>query len=167
MRLVLGLLFYTAVVVALGSGAAAVLSSFKVYDAGHPTTWSEPTAIASPRIQAWLERKAEGVAFAEKEKAAAQAERERADALRAKLAATPDPVATRASNPSNVEERRGAERERTARARDGEKRERRRLRDPEAHAGAYGFAGAYGYASEPRRRSYPDQFMTMRDREPR
>ena len=165
MRLVLGLLVYVAVVVALGSGATAVLSSMMEYDVRHAITRSEPTATASPRIQAWLERKAEGVAFAEKEKAAAQAERERADALRAKLAATPDPVATRASNLSNPEERRGAERERTARVRDGEKRERRRLRDSEAHAG-YGY-GAYGYASEPRRRSYPDQFMTMREREPR
>ena len=162
MRLVLGLLVYLAAVVALGSGAAAVLSSMKAYEVRNGTAWSEPTSIASPRIQAWLERKAEGVAFAEKEKAAEQAERERADALRAKLAATPDPVATR---PVNTEERRGAERERTARVRDGERRERRRVRDSEAHAG-YGYA-AYGYASEPRRHSYPDQFMTMRDREPR
>jgi hypothetical protein len=166
MRLVLGLLAYIAAVVAVGSGAAAVLSSLKESDARNATVRSEPTPMASPRIQAWLERKAEGVAFAEKEKAAAQAERERADALRAKLAATPDPVATR---PSNSEEKRGVERERTARVRDGERRERRRVRDSDAHAGySAGYSyGAYGYASEPRRRTYPDQFMTMRDREPR
>jgi hypothetical protein len=42
----------------------------------------EPTPVVSPRIQAWLERKAEGVTFAEKEKAAAQADRERARSQR-------------------------------------------------------------------------------------
>ena len=110
--------------------------------------------MASPRIQAWLERKAEGVAFAEKEKAAALAERERAEALRAKLAATPEPYV--APRVRDDEERRSAERERAARAQESAKREARRLRQLEAQT-------AYGYAAAPRRPSYPDAFLTRRD----
>jgi hypothetical protein len=80
----------------------------------------------------------------------------RADALRAKLAATPAPYAAPRANP--LEERAPAERERAARAKESARREaRRRTRDFEART-------TYGYAPEPRRPSYPDQFLTMRDR---
>jgi hypothetical protein len=158
MRLVLGLLAYLFVVVAVGSGAVAIVSSLTEPSARTAVARSEPTAMASPRIQAWLERKAEGVAFAEKEKAAAQAERERADALRARLAATPDPVAvarTRDNGEKQAAEYQRAER--AARAKESAKREARRLRQMEAQA-------AYGYAAEPRRSAYPDDFLTRRDR---
>ena len=104
-----------------------MLSSTSEPGASKANTRPEPTTIASPRIQAWLDRKAEGVAFAERERAAAQAERERADALRAKLAAAPQPyVAPRAqeARAQVTEERRAAERERAARAKEAAERER-------------------------------------------
>ena len=155
MRLLLGLLAYLVAVVAIGSGAAAVLFSNAEPDARTATARQE-TPVVGPRIQAWLERKAEGVAFAEREKAAALAAREQAEALRAKLAATPEPaLVTRAQED---DDRRGAERERAARAKDSAKREaRRRLRQLQAQT-------AFGYAPEPRRPAYPDEFLTQRDR---
>jgi hypothetical protein len=159
MRLVLGLLAYLVAVVTLASGAAAILSSATESDGRKAMARPEPTPTASPRIQAWLERKAEGVAFAEKEKAAAQAERERADALRARLAATPEPYVAPRARDSDVEERRAAERDRAARAKESARREARRLRQIEANA-------AFGYAREPRRPAYPDEFLTRRDRPP-
>jgi hypothetical protein len=161
MRLVLGLPIY---LLAVGSGAVAVLSAVK--ESSVPTAARrEPTPLASPRLQAWLERKAEGVAFAEKEKAAAQAGRERADALRARLAATPEPLAS--PRPRDAEERRADHRELAAPVRESAKREARR-RFNESKRGARGrfheSYSAYGYASDPRRRSYPDQLLTLRDR---
>jgi hypothetical protein len=155
MRLLLGLLAYLVAVVAVGGGAAAVLLSIPEPGAGKATARQE-TPVIGPRIQAWLERKAEGVAFAEREKAAALAERERTEALRAKLASVPEPaLVTRASAD---EERQAAERERAARAKEGARREaRRRIRELEAQT-------AFGYAPEPRRPAYPDEFLTRRDR---
>ena len=165
MRPVVGLLIYLLAVVAIGSGAAAVLSGMKELSARTAAARPEPTPLVSPRIQAWLERKAEGVAFAEKEKAAAQAERERADALRAKLAATPEPLVLPGTR--DAEEGRADRRERATPARESAKREARprfnksqreaRRRFDESHS-------AYGYASEPGWRSYPDQLLTLRDR---
>jgi hypothetical protein len=166
MRLLLGLLAYLGAAIAIVGGAAAVLSLPPESGARNAATRPAGSATASPRIQAWLERKAEGVAFAEKERAAAQAERERADALRAKLAATPTPyVAPRAqearaqkARAQDADERRTAERERAARAKESVRREaRRRLRDLEADT-------AYSYAPEPRRHVYADDFLTRRDR---
>jgi hypothetical protein len=172
MRLLLGLLVYLTAVVAIVSGAA-VLSSTSEPGASKASARPEPTTIASPRIQAWLDRKAEGVAYAERERAAAQADRERADALRAKLAATPQPyVAPRAqeARAQVTEERRAAERERAARAKEAERERvarakesarreaRRRQRDLEART-------AYSYAAEPQRPPYADDFLTRRDRD--
>jgi hypothetical protein len=154
MRVVLGLLIYLLAVVAVGSGAAGVLSAMKESSPRTVGARPEPTPLASPRIQAWLERKAEGVAFAEKEKAAALAERERADALRAKLAAIPEPIVS--PRTPDAEERRAGDRKRAARPRESARREARR-RFPEVPP-------VYGYASEPRRSSYPDQLLTLRDR---
>jgi hypothetical protein len=172
MRPLLGLLAYLAAMVAIVSGAAAVLSSTSDPSASKASARPEPTTIASPRIQAWLDRKAEGVAYAERERAAAQADREKADELSAKLAATPQPyVAPRAqeARAQATEERRDAERERAARAKEAErervarakeraKREaRRRQRDLEAPT-------TYSYAAEPQRAPYTDDFLTRRDR---
>jgi hypothetical protein len=166
MRLLLGLLLYLGAVIAIVGAAAAVLSSPPDPGAQNAATRPAPSTTASPRIQAWLERKAEGIAFAEKERAAAQAERERADALRARLAATPAPyVAPRAqearaqaARAQEAEDRRAAERARAARAKESVRREaRRRLRDLEADT-------AYSYAFEPRRPAYADDLLTRRDR---
>jgi hypothetical protein len=97
------------------------------------------------------------VAFAEKEKAAQLAERERAEALRAKLAATatPEPVAVSAARDNG--ERQAAERERAARAKESAKRDAARLRQLEAH-------GAYGYAPAPRWSQNSNDILTRRDR---
>jgi hypothetical protein len=166
MRLLMALLAYLAAVVAIGSGAVGVLFFAPEPSSRTATARQETTTTASTRIQAWLERKAEGVAFAEQEKAAALADRERADALRTKLAETPEPyVAPRTRYEPYVaprtrysEERGAAERERAARVRQSARREARpRRRDLEADA-------TYGYAAPLRRPSYPDQFLTMRDR---
>ncbi len=156
MRLLVELLSYLFAVVAIGSGVAAVLYSGAEPGTGIAKARQEATTTPSPRIQAWLERKAEGVTFAEKEKAATQAERERADELRAKLAAMPEPyVAPRAQI---AEEGQAAERQRAAQAREKTKREaRRQLRQLQAQA-------THAYAAEPRRSSYPDEFLTQRDR---
>jgi hypothetical protein len=159
MRSIVGLLIYLLALVAIGSGAAAVLSAMKESSARTAAARPEPTPVVSPRIQAWLERKAEGVTFAEKEKAAAQADRERADAL----AATPEPIALPRTR--DVQERRADHRERAAPARESAKREdRRRLNETqrEARRRLNESRPAYAYASEPR--SYPDQLLTLRDR---
>ena len=165
MHLLLGLLVYVVAVVAIGSGAAALLSSMNEPVAGTATARREPTAAASPRIQAWLERKAEGVAYAEKEKAAAQAEREQADALRARLAATPEPYRAARAQPDapqtrDVKERHAAERDRAPpRAKQRAKQEaRRRLRDLETHT-------EFGYVPEPRGVAYNNDFLTKHDRD--
>jgi hypothetical protein len=163
MRSIVGLLIYLLAVVAIGSGAAALLSAMKESSARTAAARPEPTPVVSPRIQAWLERKAEGVTFAEKEKAAAQADRERADALRARLAATPEPIALPRTR--DVQERRADHRERAAPARESAKREaRRRFNESqrEARRRLNESRSAYAYASEPR--SYPDQLLTLRDR---
>ena len=163
MRSIVGLFMYLLTVVAIGSGAAAVLSGMKESNARTAAARPEPTPVVSPRIQAWLERKAEGVAFAEKEKAAAQADRERADALRAKLAETPEPLALPRTRGS--EERRADHPERAALARKSANREaRRRLNESqrEARRRLNESRPAYAYASESR--SYPDQLLTLRVR---
>jgi hypothetical protein len=154
MRLLVGLLSYCVAVAAIGSAVAALLY-LVVEPAARTTARQGNPATASPRIQAWLERKAEGVAFAEKQKVEAQAERERADELRAKLAAAPEQyVAPRAQA---SEDRRGSERARAARARQKTNEARRQLRQVQTGA-------IYGYAAEPRWAAYPDAFLTQRDR---
>jgi hypothetical protein len=181
MRLLLGLLAYLAAIVAIVSGAAVVLSSTSEPGASKASARAEPTTIASPRLQAWLDRKAEGVAFAERERAAAQADRERADELRAKLAATPQSyVAARTQEPHATEERRAADRERAARAKEAARDRMVRAKEAERERAARAMESAkrevwrqqrdleartaYSYAPEPQRPSYADDFLTRRDR---
>ena len=136
----------------------------------------ELTPFASPRFEEWLQRKSEGVAPTEREKAAALADREQADALRAKLAAT------RSRLRRDAEERRADRRERAAPVRESATREfrrrssgrqqevRRRSNEPqraarrsfnepqrEARRRFNESRWAYSYASEPGWRSYPDR----------
>lgn len=154
MRLLVGLCLYLVAVVTVGVAAAGLYS---VAQPGVPTATvrHETTATASPRIQAWLERKAEGVAFAEKEKAAALADRERAEALRTSLAATPEPSA--APRPRESEKPRAAERERGTRAKQVRREVRKQLRQLQTQT-------VYGYAPQRRQAAYPDEFLTRRDR---
>src|SRR5262245_45007694 len=154
MRLVLGLCLYLVAVVTVGFAAAGLYS---VVQPGVPmaTVRHETTATASPRIQAWLERKAEGVAFAEKERATALADRERAEALRASLAATPEPAA--APRPRESEETRPVERKRGTRVKETRREARKQLRRLQPQT-------VYGYAPQRRWAAYPDEFLTRRDR---
>jgi hypothetical protein len=154
MRLLLGLLAYLIAIVAIGGGGAAVL--YPALTPGAQTTAAQQHAPQiSPRIQIWLERKAEGVTFAEREKAAVLAERERTDALRARLAAMPEPVAVTSAGDSG---RKRPERERVAAAKESAKRDAiRRMRQLEAQP-------VYGYAPAPRRFADPQEFLTRRDR---
>src|SRR5262245_9155172 len=154
MRLLVGLCLYLLAVVAVGV-AAAGLYSVAQPGVSTATVRHETTAAASPRIQAWLERKAEGVTFAEKEKAAALADRERAEALRASLAATPEPSV--APRPRESEEKRAAGRERATRAKETRREARKQLRRLQTQT-------VYGYAPQRRWAAYPDEFLTRRDR---
>jgi hypothetical protein len=111
-----------------------------------------------PRVQAWLDRKAEELAYAERENAAALAEKERVEALRVEV---PPPAegAVMARAP-NAEEDQAARLKRAMRARQVAKQEaKRRLRLQQTDA-----QRAYGYAPERRWSSYPDEFLTRRDR---
>jgi hypothetical protein len=143
MRLLLGLLSYLIAAVAIVSGAAAFLSS-----AVEPGTRTVPaqreTPKVAPGVQAWLDRKAEGlVYYAEKEKSASFAEKERG--LRTNVSPQTEQAAP-------AQARETAERESATRARQSAKREARRrsrqLEQTEARA-------AYGYVPEPARSSGP------------
>jgi hypothetical protein len=154
MRLLLGLMAYLIAIGAIGGGAAAVL--YPALTPGAKTAAAQQHAPqVSPRIQIWLERKAEGVTFAERKKAADLAERERTEALRARLAAVPEPVAV-ASAAAGGHKR--AERERAAQAEESARRNAiRRMRQLEAHP-------VYSYAPAPPRLMDPQEFLTRRDR---
>ena len=142
MRLLLGLLSYLIAAVAIVSGAAAFLSYAVEPGTGTMPAQQETPKLA-PRVQAWLDRNAEALVYAEKEKAAAFAEKERG--LRINVA----PPAEQAA-PAQLRE--AAERESATRARQSAKREARRrsrqLEQTEAQA-------AYGYVPEPARFSGP------------
>jgi hypothetical protein len=154
MRLLVGLCLYLVAVVTVGFAAAGLYSVVQP-GVSTATVRHETSATASPRIQAWLERKAEGVTFAEKEKAAALAARERAEALRASLAATPEPSA--APRPRESQETRAAGRERATRAKETRREARKQLRQVQTQT-------VYGYAPQRRWAAYPDEFLTRRDR---
>jgi hypothetical protein len=152
MRLLLGLFAYLIAIVAIGGGGAAVL-----YPALKPRAETAAAPLhapqVSPRIQMWLERKAEGATFAEREKAAALAERERTDALRARLAAMPEPLAAPSAADSTHKRA-----EHAAQAKESARRDAiRRMRQLEGRP-------VYGYAPAPRRLADPQELLTRRDR---
>jgi hypothetical protein len=157
MRLLIGLLSYVIALGAVGGGALIGLS-YLVTPSAHTAPPQPQAPQVSPRIQMWLERKAEGVTFAERERASAVADRERAEALRSKLAATPEPVTLSADN-----QQKRTEHERGARAREAARREANRRTRREAQT-MYGNAPVYGYAPQPHRFSYPRELLTQRDR---
>jgi hypothetical protein len=69
MRILLGVLLYLIVAVAFVSGAAALV--FYAFQPALKMVVAQPeTPKVAPRLQAWLDRKAEGLIYAEKEKAA-------------------------------------------------------------------------------------------------
>jgi hypothetical protein len=155
----------------IASGTAAALFVTKdLAPRRAPVQQKARAPIVGQRIQAWLDRKAEEQAYAEKEKAAALAEKERqekaalaekerAEALRAQV---PPPSETAArTGVRNSEDRQAAARlERARRAKQAAQQEaKRRLRLQQAEV-----ERAYGYAPAPRSSSYPDEFLTRRDR---
>jgi hypothetical protein len=87
MRLLLGLLSYVLAAVAIVGGAGLLLFS-TTGEAVTVAPAQQEARKVSPRIQEWLDRKAEAQVYAEREKAAALAEKERVEALRKKAAAT-------------------------------------------------------------------------------
>src|SRR5262245_28530725 len=80
-----GLLSYLVAAVGVAGGAAALLLYAMQSMAGVAPTQQAVAKETAPRIQAWLDRKAESADYAAREEAAARAERERAEALRIKI----------------------------------------------------------------------------------
>ena len=171
MRLLINLVLCLIAAAVIASGTAAALIVTKELARGlAPAQQKAKAPSVGPRVQVWLDRKAEEQAYAEREKAAALAEKERkekaalaekerAEALRAQVP-PPSETAARASA-RNAEERQAAARlERARRAKHAAQQEaKRRLRLQQAEA-----ERAYGYAPERRGSSYPDEFLTRRDR---
>jgi hypothetical protein len=152
MRLLMNLVLCLIATVLIASGTAAVL--FVVAESAPRKAPAQQKApMVSPRVQAWLDRKAEELAYAEKEKAAALAERERAEAARVEIPppAEPAPMA----RASKVAEDRAARRKRAKQAAKQEAKRRLRLQ-AEAQR-------AYGYAPERRWSTYPYEFLARRE----
>jgi hypothetical protein len=156
MRLLINLVLCLVATVIVASGSAAVL--FVVAEsAPRKAPAQQKTSAVAPRVQAWLDRKAEELAYAEKEQAAALAEKERAEALQLE----PPPAVEQATIPQvrNAEEDQVVRRERARRARQAAKQEaRRQLRLQQAAA-----LRAYGYVPERRWFRYPHEFRERRE----
>jgi hypothetical protein len=147
MRVVVGLLSYLIAAVALVGGAAALLFAAAA-PAVTMVTAPQDAPKVGPRLQAWLDREAEGRLYAEMQKAAEAAERERVEARRIKASSTPDYAAfARARD----EEKHATER--GARKKDKSKREARKqsrqLREAER-------SGSPRVAQEQSLHYYPD-----------
>jgi hypothetical protein len=140
MRLLLGLLSYLIAAVAIVGGAAAFL-----FSAGEPAvrmvTAQQETPKVAPRIQRWLDRNAEGLVYAEKE---------RVEALRVKIRSTAENAAM--AQARDKKEKQAAERESATRTNESAKREAgrrsRQLEQVEAQT-AYGYAPAARWSSGP------------------
>ena len=130
MRLLIGLLSYLIAAAAIVGCAAAFLFS-AVEPAVTMVPAQQETRKVAPRIQEWLDRKAEGRLYAEREKAALLAEKERAEVRRLKNSSTAVPAAALAR--AQVTEREGA-----AQIRDSAKRDAKRQSRPLRDAGSSG-----------------------------
>jgi hypothetical protein len=118
MRLVLlGLVGYLVGGAAIVGGAAALLL-FAVDVAITKVPVQQGAREVAPRVQMWLDRKAEALVYAERQKAAAVAEKERTEALRIKIPSAADHEAFARVRD---QERRALERE-MARSKDKPKR---------------------------------------------
>jgi hypothetical protein len=145
MRLVrLGLVGYLVGGAAIVAGAAALLL-FAVDVATTMVPVQQSAREVAPRVQMWLDRKAEALVYAEREKAAAVAEKERTEALRVKVPSLADHEAFARVRD---QERRALERE-MARSKDKAKRTTTQpSRQPSVPERADGSRVARGY--------YPD-----------
>ena len=134
MGLLLGLLAYLIAAIAIVGGAAAFVFSV-VEPAVTTVPVQQEVRKVAPRVQAWLDRKAEGLVYAEMEKVAALAEQKRAEARRMKIPSTAELAAFALARD---EERQAAERESATRTKPTAKRDPgRRSRQPRdaEHAG--------------------------------
>jgi hypothetical protein len=161
MRLLINLVLCLVAAGVIASGAAAVV--FLAAELGprkapaRKVPVQQDAPMVAPRIQAWLDRKAEELAYAEREKAAALAEQARAEELRITIPSPTEQAAL--ARARDAEENHTARLERAMRAKQAAKQEaKRRLRRQQAEA-----QRAYGYAPERRWSSYPDEFLTRRD----
>jgi hypothetical protein len=121
MGLLLGLLAYLIAAVAIVGSAAAFLLSIEPAVTMAPA--QQQARKVAPRVQAWLDRNAEGLVYSQKEKAAASAEKERADARRMKIPSTAELAAFARAR---TEERQAAERESPTRTKENAKRDGKR-----------------------------------------
>jgi hypothetical protein len=159
-RLFGGLLSYLVAAVGVAGGAAALLFYAMQSMAAVAPTRQAAARETAPRIQVWLDRKAESADYAAREEAAARAERERAEALRIKIPSAAE-YADRA-RALDTEQQQARRRERAMmEAKEQARREaRRRAREPARPD----VQAAFGYAPEPRWSSYPDQLRPRSDR---
>jgi hypothetical protein len=124
MRVLLGLLAYLLAASAIVGSVVGFL--FLAVEPGATAAPAPQEARkVGPRIQQWLDRKAEARIYAERERAAALAEKERLDARRRKVLSIPEHAAF-ARAPDH--EGRAAERENAAQRRENAKREAKRSR---------------------------------------
>jgi hypothetical protein len=159
-RLFGGLLSYLVAVVGVAGAAAALLFYAMQSMARVAPTRQAATKETAPRIQAWLDRKAESADYAAREEAASRAEREVAEALRIKIPSAVE-YADRA-RALDTERQQARRRERAImEAKEQARREARRRARELARTDV---PAAFGYAPEPRWSSYPDQFRPRPDR---
>jgi hypothetical protein len=123
MRLLIGLLSYVLAAVAIVGGGAGLLLFSTTGEAVTVVPAQQEARKVSPRIQEWLDRKAEARAYAEREQAAALAEKERAEAARVKTSAS---AAHAAFARARADDQHAAERDSLAQRRDSAKREAKR-----------------------------------------
>jgi hypothetical protein len=157
MHLIVNLVLCLIAAAVIASGTAAALFVVAESAPRKPAPVQQKAPVVGPRVQAWLDRKAEELAYAEKEKAAALAEQERAQALRVETPSAPAQTAT--TPPHDVEEHQATRLERARRAKQLAKQEAKRRLRLQAEA-----QRAYGYAPERRWSGYPNELLTRRDR---
>jgi hypothetical protein len=162
-----GLLSYLMAAVVV-TGATTALLFAAVQPAVEMVAAQQETPKVAPRIQAWLDRKAEGLVYAEKEKVAAVSEKERVEELGIKIRSPAEyasmarahaeeerQAAERASASRRAqEERQATERASAARSKNSAKRETtRRSHQPEQTKAQ---TAAHGDAPGPRLSSRPE-----------
>jgi hypothetical protein len=123
-----GLLSYLIAAVVVASGTTALLLA-AVQPAVDMVAAQQETPKVAPRIQAWLDRKAEGLVYAEKERVAAVSEKERAEELRIKIRSPAEYAAMARAHAE--EERPATERASAARKNSAKREATRRSHQPE------------------------------------
>jgi hypothetical protein len=143
-----GLLSYLIAAVVVVSGTMTLLLA-AVQPAVDIVAAQQETPKVAPRIQAWLDRKAEGLVYAEKERVAAVSEKERVEELRIKIRSPAEYAAMARAHAE--EERPATERASAARSKNSAKREAtRRSHQPEQTKAQTAYRDAPGPQSSSR-----------------